>query len=321
MRLLVLGGTSFVGRHLVEAALQHGHQVTVFHRGVTNPDLFPQAEHRHGDRSTGQCSALSSGSWDATVDVSAYVPRHVEQAVDALDSRGGHYVLVSSVSAYDVDGARPDEDSRPWPPPAPRTEEITEQTYGPLKAACERTALAKLGVSNVSLVRPTFVVGPHDPTDRFTFWARRMARGGRVPIAWPQAPVQVIDARDLGMFLLTLALHQVAGTFDAVGPWAPLRQFLAALADPDRPYELVEIAPDALAAAGVTLPMVDGDPRTIPLMTRAGSRAMAAGLQSRSLHESATATVAWDRGRGSPPLHAGPTREQEQHLLAAVARG
>ena len=316
MRLLVLGGTSFVGRHLVQAALQHGHDVTVFHRGVTNPHLFPQAEHRHGDRSTGHYGALDVGTWDATVDASAYVPRHVEQVVDALGHRSGHYVLVSSVSAYDARRARTDEDSPAWAPPAPRTEEVTAETYGPLKAACERAAVAKVGASQVSLVRPTYVVGAHDPTDRFTYWARRMARGGRVAMAWPQAPVQVVDARDLGMFLLTCALHDVAGTFDAVGPWAPFRQFLTSIADPDRPHELVDVGPDALHDAGLRLPLVSGDPAEVPLMTRPGSRAVAAGLHTRSLAESAAATVAWDRERGSPPLQVGPTVEQEKDLLA-----
>jgi 2'-hydroxyisoflavone reductase len=135
-------------------------------------------------------------------------------------------------------------------------------------------------------------------------------------MAWPQAPVQVVDARDLGTFMLTCALHDVAGTFDAVGPWAPFRQFLTSIADPDRPHELVDVGPDALRDAGLRLPLVSGDPAEVPLMTRPGSRAVAAGLHTRSLSESAAATVAWDRERGSPPLQVGPTVEQERDLLA-----
>jgi 2'-hydroxyisoflavone reductase len=169
MRLLVLGGTSFVGRHLVEVALAHGHEVTLFNRGRTDPGLFPQAEHRIGDRTDGDYASLAAGTWDATVDVTAYVPRHVIQALDALGDRGGHYVQVSSVAAYDGRCARQDEDSPLWPLPEPRTEEVTDQTYGPLKAACERAATWRLGAGALAVVRPTYVVGPHDPTDRFTY--------------------------------------------------------------------------------------------------------------------------------------------------------
>jgi 2'-hydroxyisoflavone reductase len=321
MRLLVLGGTSFVGRHLVQHALAHGHEVTLLNRGRTNPHLFGDAEHRRGDRSVGDYAALSAGTWDATVDVSAYVPRHVEQALDALRGRGGHYVYVSSVSAYDDRRARQDEDSPLWPPPDPRTEDITAESYGPLKAACERAALSRLGPSRVAVVRPTYVVGPHDPTDRFTYWARRTARGGRVAVAASHLPVQVVDARDLGAFLVACAQHRVSGSMDAVGPWAPLREFLVALAEPERPLDLVEVGSDALAAAGVSLPLVEDDASVAALMSRPGTRAVAAGLHTRSLRETAADTVAWDRGRGFPQLKVGPTRAQEKALIAAVVGG
>jgi len=315
MRLLVLGGTSFVGRHLVDAALAHGHLVTVFNRGRTNPGLFPQAEHRRGDRDNGHYQTLAAGTWDATVDVSAYVPRHVDQALDALDGRHGHYVLVSSISAYDPRAATTAEDSSTHPRPAPDTETITPLTYGPLKAACERRAAARLGSDEVALVRPTYVVGPHDPTDRFTYWVRLMTHGGKVPIAWPQAPVQVIDARDLGAFLLTVAQNRHSGQLDAVGPWAPLSRFLSDLSVPGRPYELVDVGPEALAAAKVTLPLVSGDPADRPLMTRPGTHAVNAGLQTRSLRQTAADTAGWDRHRGRPPLTTGPGAQARATLL------
>ena len=318
MRLLVLGGTSFVGRHLVDAALTRGHDVTLFHRGRTNPSLFGAAEHRHGDRTTGDYSALGEGSWDATVDVTAYVPRHVDEAVSTLDGRHGHYVLVSSISAYDPAQATRDETAPRHPEPAPDTETITAATYGPLKAACERRVEDQLAVDTWTVVRPTFVVGPYDPTDRFTFWARDMDEGGPVPLAWPDSPVQVIDARDLAAFMLGLAESATPGSFDAVGPHAPLRRMLADLAPPDRTYELIDVGPERLAEAGVTLPMVDGDPDSVPLMTRPGARATAAGLTTRALRETARDTVAWDGGRGRPPLIAGPTQAQRAALLEAA---
>jgi 2'-hydroxyisoflavone reductase len=316
MRLLVLGGTSFVGRHLVQTALDEGHTVTVFHRGRTNPDLFPQVEHRRGDRSTGDLASLRDGRWDATVDVSAYVPAHVTQALAALDGRQGHYVLVSSISAYDPATATADEGSPTYSAPDPDTEQVTAETYGPLKAACERHAVRSPAASSVAIVRPTFVVGPHDPTDRFTYWARVVAHGGQVPLAWPDAPVQVIDARDLGDFLLGLAASGTAGAFDAVGPFAPLRDLLAAMVPPGVHTDLVDVGAERLEAAGVVLPLVDGDPASIPLMSRPGSRAMDAGLRCRSLSATARDTVAWDTERGTPELRVGPSPAQRAVLLA-----
>lgn len=316
MRLLVLGGTSFVGRHIVDNALGHGHQVTLFHRGQTNPGLFPQAEHRQGDRSSGDYAALQTGSWDATVDVSAYVPRHVDQAMTVLDGRGGHYVLISSISAYDPAQVTGSEDSPLNSDPPEDTETVDARTYGPLKAACERRASGHARPGEVAIIRPTYVVGPHDPTDRFTYWARVMDRGGRVPIAWPDMPVQVIDARDLAGFVLTIAANSYGGAFDAVGPSAPLQRFVADLARPEQPFELVDVGADRLAEVGVRLPLVSADPATIAMMTRPGTRAVSAGLQTRSLTQSARDTVAWDRERGSPPLTAGPTPEQRAALLA-----
>ncbi|MGB9374988.1 MAG: NAD-dependent epimerase/dehydratase family protein [Jiangellales bacterium] len=316
MRLLVLGGTSFVGRHLVETALASGNEVTLVHRGRTNPGLFPQAEHRHGDRASGDYQALASGDWDATVDVTAYVPRQVNQALDALDGRQGHYVVVSSVSAYDPALATPDEGSPRYAPPAPTTETVDEHSYGPLKAECERVAQHRLGEQGVAVVRPTFVAGPYDPTDRFTYWARPMAAGGRVPVAWPDEPVQVVDARDLGAFLLELAGNGAAGVFDAVGPFGALRVLLDDLAVPGRPYELVDVTA-RLDAAGVALPLVQGDPADRPLMTRTGERALAAGLRVRSLRETASDTVAWDVQRGQPALRVGPDEATRAALLAS----
>lgn len=320
MRLLVLGGTSFVGRHLVDAALARGHAVTLVNRGRTNPSLFGAAEHRHGDRTTGDYACLANGSWDATVDVTAYVPRHVDEVVSALDGRHGHYVLISSISAYDPARATTDEGAPRHPEPAPATETITAATYGPLKAACERRVETRLPPETWAIVRPTFVVGPHDPTDRFTYWARAMNEGGRIPVAWPDAPVQVIDARDLAAFLLGLVEAATSGSFDAVGPFAPLHRMLAEIAHPNRPYELVDVGTNSLAQARVTLPMVDGDPASVPLMTRPGDHAAAAGLTTRALHETAHDTVAWDLTRGRPPLLAGPTPEQRAALLDAAAQ-
>ncbi len=314
MRLLVLGGTSFVGRHLVEAALADGHEMTLFNRGRTNPDLFAEAEHRHGDRSVGDYTSLAGGAWDATVDVTADLPRQVDEALDALHGRQGHYVLVSSVSAYDPTIATTDEGSPRYAPPAPQTETVDPETYGPLKAACERHAEHRLGKAGVAVVRPTYVAGPHDPTDRFTYWARLMEAGGRVPVAWPDEPVQVIDVRDLAAFLLRLAAAQTAGVFDAVGPFGALRQLLHDMAAPEKPYDLVDVTA-SMDPGSVAFPLVQGDPADRPLMTRTGDRALAAGLRVRPLRETARDTAAWDEQRGRPDLRVGPDQTARAALL------
>ena len=173
MRLLFIGGTSFVGRHAVELAAEDGHDVTVFHRGRTNPGLAGKIDHRLGDRDTGDYASIDDReSWEAVIDVCAYVPRHVHQLADVLGGRAGRYVQVSSVSAYDPAQATVHEDSPLHEDPAAGTEDVTA-FYGPLKAASERAAAARF--SHVAVVRPAYVCGPYDPTDSFTYWVRRMA--------------------------------------------------------------------------------------------------------------------------------------------------
>ena len=201
MKLLFVGGTSFVGRHAVEAAVAAGHDVTVFHRGRTNDDLLAGSiSHRHGDRNAPDYTALADDTrWDAVIDVSAYVPRHVHQLADAVAGRTGHYVHISSISAYDDELITPDEDSPLNADLAdPTVEDVTNETYGPLKAMCERAGRQRFGEERTAVIRPTYVAGPHDSTDRFTYWARRMGRGGDVAIVGPGAPLQIVDGRDLG---------------------------------------------------------------------------------------------------------------------------
>lgn len=318
MRLLVLGGTSFIGRHIVEAALAADHDVTVFNRGRTNPDLFPDADRRAGDRAHGDYASLGQGRWDATVDVSAYVPRAVEQFLTSVGDRSGHYVQVSSVAAYDVDRATPDEDAPIWSAPGPDTEEITAQTYGPLKAACEHEA-GRLLPNGFAVVRPTFVAGPWDNTDRFTWWARRMGQGGRIPFAWPDTPLQIVDVRDLAILLLACAADGAIGSFDACGPSHPQREFLDLIAAPGVAYELVDVGGEALTRNEVTLPLFTGHPSAAVMRNRPAPRARSLGLSPRSVQQTAEATRVWDAGQGMPGLAAGPSPEQEQQLLDASA--
>ncbi|HEY3732605.1 MAG TPA: NAD-dependent epimerase/dehydratase family protein [Streptosporangiaceae bacterium] len=190
MRILVIGGTQFVGRHVVEAALAAGDDLTLFHRGRTNPGLFAEAEHRLGDRD-GDLAALADGEWHATIDCSAYVPRQVRSLAAMLGGRGGRYVHISSVSAYAEATTYPGmtEDAPLAVLDDPATEVVNEVTYGGLKALCEQAAQETFGAPGrlpdaagapVSIVRPTYVAGPFDPTRRFTWWVERIAKGGRV---------------------------------------------------------------------------------------------------------------------------------------------
>ncbi|HET9546776.1 MAG TPA: NAD-dependent epimerase/dehydratase family protein [Desertimonas sp.] len=319
MKLLFVGGTSFVGRHAVEAAVAAGHEVTVFHRGRTNDDLLAGSiTHRHGDRNAPDYSALADATrWDAVIDVSAYVPRHVHQLADAVAGRTGHYVHISSISAYDDELITPHEDSPLNTDLAdPTVEDVTNETYGPLKAMCERAGQQRFGEDRTAVIRPTYVAGPHDSTDRFTYWARRMGRGGDVAIVGPGAPLQIVDGRDLGAFILTCAESASAGAFDAVGPWAPIEEFLATITPTGVEARLVDVGGAALEAVGTALPLLSASPETAAFLSRPGDRARAAGLSTRPLAETADATRAWDAERGEPELKNAPTPEVEAELLA-----
>jgi 2'-hydroxyisoflavone reductase len=343
MKILVIGGTQFVGRHIVTTLLAEGDDVTLFHRGTTNPGLFPKAEHRLGDRND-DLSALATGTWDATIDTSAYVPRQVRSLAEVLGGRGGRYVHISSVSAY----AEPlvpgfDEDAPLAVLDDPTTEVINAETYGGLKALCERASLEWFGGvaagaasskgaapyvpgAPVSIVRPTYVVGPYDHTRRFTWWVERVARGGPVLAPGPKEnPLQVIDARDLARFVVLLAHGQAVGTFHAVSPAPPFsfEDFLTTLVDAVGPSgtELIWVEAEALAKAGVTdaeLPLwagVDagGD------MAASPARAIAAGLQVRPLAQTVREIHEHELTEpGASRASVGLTAARERELLALV---
>lgn len=179
MRMLVLGGTKFVGRHVVEAALARGHEVSIFNRGRTAPGLFPGTEGLKGDRD-GDLSALGGRRWEAVVDTSGYVPRLVRATAELLSGAVGRYVFVSSISVYrDPVAPGTDEGGPVWELEDHRTEEVTPETYGGLKVACER-AVEDAMPDGAVVVRPGLVAGPYDPTGRFTYWPRRVSEGGEV---------------------------------------------------------------------------------------------------------------------------------------------
>lgn len=328
MNVLVLGGTRFLGRHIVARLLDDGHHVTLFNRGRTNPDLFEGVDVRRGDRDGG-LDALGDGRWDAVVDTCGYVPRVVAASAAALDGRVDRYVFVSSISVYAEptgDPALGPDESAPVAVLAdPATETVDGATYGALKARCEDAVRARFGDAAL-VVRPGLIVGPHDPTDRFTYWPARIDRGG--PFVAPEGPTatfQAIDVRDLADWTVAATSAGLGGTFNAVGPAEPATfgaLFDACAAAAGRPAESVWASPDRLAALGVApwsqLPLWL-PPNGRWLMRTRIDRAVAHGLTFRPLAETVADTLGWHRARGaSAALAAGLTPEREAEVLAAL---
>jgi 2'-hydroxyisoflavone reductase len=313
MKLLVLGGTRFVGRAVVDSALARGHEVTLFNRGRTNPELFPEVERLRGDR-VDDLAALRGRSFEAVVDPSGFTPKAVRASVAALP--GAHYLFVSSISAYADLSVPPTEESPTY---------TAGDGYGELKAAAEREVPA-----GGLIVRPGLIVGPNDPTYRFTYWVERIARGGDVLAPEPrEAPVQLIDVRDLGGWLVRSAEDRLAGTFNAVGPAEPLTmerllERIRAVSRSDVRFRWV--AAEYLRQRGIEewskLPLWLVDPAYRGMQQAVNSRALAAGLELRPLEETVHDTLVWIRS--GEPTFLGDARpglepQQETELLAEAA--
>ena len=326
MRILIIGGTVFVGRHITEAAIAAGHEVTVFHRGRSGADLFPGVTHLTGDRNA-DLSALADGQWDATIDVCAYFPRQVRTLAAALGGRGGRYLYISSTSAYKTPVSSGfDEDAPLAELVDPATEEITDETYGGLKVACERLAAELFGADLTTVVRPTYVVGPYDYSYRFSWWVERIARGGHVLAPGPKdGPIQVIDARDMGRWIVSLAERAVTGTFHAVSPPPPFgfADMLEAIAEQVAPAgtKLTWVDPDFLVEFGETaeaIPLWPGGDSESDINTADPARAYAAGLAPRPLAQTIADVHAAELASPTPPrAGVGLTAEREAELLAA----
>jgi 2'-hydroxyisoflavone reductase len=321
MRIVMLGGTRFVGRHIASEALARGHELTLVHRRVT--DLFSEAEHLLLDRD-GDLSALTDREFDATIDVSAYFPRQVRSVADALQGRGGRYLVISSTSVYaEPAGAGFDETSATVEPAEPATDVVDSETYGRLKVSIEHVARDLFG-SRTTVVRPTYVIGPWDYTRRFTSWVERIAAGGEVlGPGDPADPIQVIDGRDMGSWVVGLVEGDVAGTFHAVSPPPPFSfgDLLGAIA--------AEVAPAGTSITWVdqrwlldqgesdaTIPLWGGGDPWIGANAASPAAAEATGLAPRLLARSIRDTL--DFAREHPGTGPGPglSRERETELLS-----
>jgi 2'-hydroxyisoflavone reductase len=328
-RILILGGTGFLGPHVVDAARARGHTITLFNRGKTHPGLFPDVEKLHGDRD-GHLEALVGRGWDAVVDTSGYVPRIVRASAELLAPHVGHYIFVSTVSVYATeDKVGADETAPVGTIDDPTTEQVTDKSYGPLKALCEQAAEAAMP-GRVANVRPGLIVGPGDPTGRFTHWPARMADGGDVLAPGDgTTPVQYIDGRDLGAWLVRIAEDRTVGVYNAFGPEqrATMRQALDACnhAAGDRAH-LVWVDAAFLAAQNVSewgdMPMwADAKGENAGFGTRANQRAIAAGLTFRPTEQTARDTLAWlatlDEPQRTKYRSSGIARDRELAVLAA----
>jgi 2'-hydroxyisoflavone reductase len=322
MRLLILGGTVFLGRHVVTDALERGHDVTLFHRGRTARGLYPAAEEVLGDRDGG-LDVLQGRTWDAIVDTSGFVPRLVGDSA-RLDA--GHYTFVSSGSVY-ADHSRPgiDEDAPLATLDDPSSEDVASY-YGELKALCE-AEVANAFPQRAAIVRSGLIVGPYDPTNRFTYWVTRIAEGGRVLAPEPRdQPVQVIDGRDLAGWMLDLAQRRTAGTFNAVGDPLPMEDLLEAIrAATGSDADLVWLPEQRLLDAAVEpweeLPLwlaPAADPQHAEFLNVSNERAVAAGLRLRPLAETISATLEWAREAG--PQRERLARARESALLGEPRR-
>lgn len=297
MSILVLGGTGFIGPHMVEYAVERGHEVTLFNRGRTNTHLFPDLEKLVGDRD-GDLAALEGRTWDAVLDNSGYVPRVVRDSAELL-ADSGRYVFVSSISAYkDLGPHGITEDYEVGRMEDPTVEEVDGATYGPLKALCEEAAQDVFG-ERATIVRPGYIVGPGDSTDRWTYWPVRVAAGGTMAVPGaPTDPVQLIDARDLGGWMVRMVEQGVGGVFNGVGPAEAIDMtgMLDACRDAsgsDAEFQWVDAA--FVEEHGARFPI--WNPPTHETWGGAhlvsNARAIEAGYASRPVAETVRDTLAW----------------------------
>ena len=324
MQLLILGGTKFLGRHLVDVATARGHAVTIFTRGKLTPELPEGVEQLRGDRD-GDLGALAGRRWDAVIDTSGYFPRVVRATAEALRDAVGRYVFISTISVYPEFSKVGIDESAPVGTLEDETiEEMGGATYGPLKALCER-AVEEVFPGRAVIIRPGLIVGPYDPTNRFTYWPTRIARGGDVLV--PRSldwPTQIIDARDLAAFSVAMAEEGTPGTYNATGPAAPLTfgdVFTTAreVAGSDaRPVVVPEsFLLEEKVGPWMELPLwVPDTAENKGFAAIDCRRAFAAGLACRPLAETTRDTLAWDRAQPADAARpAGLAPEREEALL------
>jgi 2'-hydroxyisoflavone reductase len=327
MSILVLGGTGFIGPHMVREALRRGHNVTLFNRGKTNSTLFPDLESIKGDRA-GDLEGIQNREWDVVVDNSGYMPQYVQNSARTLSANVRHYLFISSVSAY-ASFAEPSNEDSPVAMMADEdAQEFSWDFYGALKARCEKHVAEEMGAERTTVLRPTYICGPGDHTDRFTYWPVRTAQGGEM--LWPGSPsggIQIIDVRDLANFVVDCLEQKIAGTYNTVTPVGS--------------YTMGNLLEDsqAVTASGVDPVWVDdafiessgaGKGGALPIWAPSsgeyagfasvsGERARAAGLRNRPVRETIRDLMTWWDTLPEERIAStrfGMTAEREAELIA-----
>lgn len=330
LRILILGGTGFIGPHFVRVLSEAGHKISLFNRGKRDPSVHPGIEQLLGDRN-GPVDSLKGHDWDVVIDNSGYLPKQVRLAAEVLKGHIQHYVFISSISAYaDFKTPGMDEDAKLATVEDPNTTTIDDKTYGGLKVLCEQ-AVTEIYGKNSTIIRPTYIAGPGDHTDRFTYWPWRVAKGGEMLVpGTPNDPFQFIDVRDLTDFVKLCVEKRIPGTYNACN--TPKSVTMGSLLDTSKkvtganttftwatPKFLEENAIIGEKAEGNYLPIwspSDGDDAGSQLVSNA--RAVKKGMKFRALDVTIRDTLAWANAR--PPekndkLRAGLTPEQEKGLL------
>jgi 2'-hydroxyisoflavone reductase len=331
MNILILGGTVFLGRALAEDAQRRGHTVTLFNRGLTNGSLFPELEKLYGNRD-GDLAALQGRQWDAVIDTSGYVPRVVRQSVNLLARNVGQYVFISSISVY-ADTSQPGlkEDASTVQLQAEIVDETNTAYYGPFKAQCEQVVQSGMA-GRALIVRPGLMVGPHDETDRFSYWPYRIAQGGEVLAPGrPERPIQFIDVRDTAAWILNQAEGQQNGVFNVVSPdgWMTMGRLLDTCVKVIQSNaELKWVPEDFLMENSVgewiemPLWLTESDPTIAGFLRVDVSRALAAGLKLRPIEDTIRDTLAYVKTWPHDRIwQAGLNHAREKDLLNIFLRG
>ena len=333
LKILILGGTRFIGLHMTALALARGHTLTYFNRDKTKTDRYREIERIKGDRN-GQIDGLKDREWDVVIDNSGYVPRHVRLSAEMLAPKVKQYVFTSSISVYPNFSAPRDESSPVGKLADESVEKVDGETYGPLKALCEQAVLTALP-GRATIIRPGLIVGPDDNTDRFTYWPARAARGGEfVAPGSPHDAFQVIDARDLAAFTINATENNITGTYNLVSnvnefKFGELTEACIAAANkqakpaeapratfvPAEFLEAQEVAP--WSEMPVWLPAKGEEAAFAGTSNKA---AVARGLKITSLKKTVNDTLAWHLTRPAEErekLKAGLAPEKEATVLAA----
>jgi 2'-hydroxyisoflavone reductase len=338
LRILILGGTGFLGPATIDAALARGHVVTMFNRGRTRPELYPDVEKLHGDRDPNKGNGLKElekGQWDVVIDNSGYYPRHVKASATLLSKRCKQYIYISSVSAYrEPNPVEGDEDAALAVMADPTLEEMGKdsENFGPLKALCEKAAQAAMP-GRTTIVRPGYIVGPDDSSGRFTYWPVKFDKSGKILVPGnPSDPIQVIDVRDLGEWLVKLAEDGAMGVFTATGPekelsWGELIDACIVASTANPKPQPIWVNSDVVAksnAVGVYPIWIPPIGYYAGFHKWSNKRAVNAGLKFRPISETVKDTLAWYREqekieRGRTRL-AAPAEETEARLLEALKR-